>query len=93
MTITILVTERRHKHVKDFNKEAGAVVVVFIFPKPTTDFCSEAAWTSVEFSFLLPALGCSPGVVHWREGVAGTIRMRNDGEAWANLQGSHRGEF
>lgn len=46
---------------------------------------------SVEFSFLLLALGRSPAVC-WQEDVAGTIRMRNDSEVWANLQGLRRGE-
>jgi len=46
---------------------------------------------SVEFSFLLLALGSSPAVC-WQEIVAGTIRMRNDSKFWTNLQGLHRGD-
>lgn len=48
-------------------------------------------WMSVEFSFLLLALGHSLAVC-WQEDVAGTIRMRNDSEVWANLQDLQRGE-
>lgn len=46
---------------------------------------------SVEFSCFLMAFGSFPAAC-WQERVAGTIRMRNDSEVWANLQGLHRGE-
>lgn len=43
---------------------------------------------TVKFSFLLLAQGCSPAAC-WQQDVAATIRMRNDGEVWANLHGAH----
>lgn len=68
-----------------------STVVSLLIQAGTSVVRAGADRLNVEFSFLLPALGSSPAAC-WQERVAGTIRMRNDSEVWANLQGLHRGE-